>query len=390
MDGIHRGGCAKKMAVLHGCARVLRAGALQQNHGLHAPRGNVSDFVAETPADRLAARRADRPLPRIGRGHGSVEHVVGALSPGHGREAFRAGFPAERLLVASHAVWFYLGKLFWPVDLAFSYPLWTLHPGNPLAYGWLLAGIALCYAIYRAREDIDRSAEVAALYFVATLSPMLGFIMLYTFRYSFVADHYQYAASLGPIALVSAAIVTLAELHEKIRKGLYAAATVIVIALGALTWNECHIWPQQREDSGATPLRKNPKSLMAFFNLANDLWRAMENSTKPCWHYDRGGGNRSCLRGCPDQPRAEPHGLGQAGGCPGGLLGSAQARSRQRHRQKTIPGFPKTTGRHACFTARLCRGRCPITRRSSSRLLPDDPRSHMELGAGLARIGTAG
>ena len=62
-------------------------------------------------------------------------------------------------------------------------------------------------AIYFLRRYFGRSVEVAAAFFVATLSPVLGFIMLFTFRYTFVADHYQYVACIGPIALASAAIV---------------------------------------------------------------------------------------------------------------------------------------------------------------------------------------
>ena len=58
--------------------------------------------------------------------------------------------------------------------------------------------------IYFARRFVGRSVEVAAVFYVATLSPLLGFIMLYTFRYTFVADHYQYVACLGPVALVAA------------------------------------------------------------------------------------------------------------------------------------------------------------------------------------------
>ena len=118
--------------------------------------------------------------------------------------------PLERLIVATHAAWFYLGKLFWPTKLTFIYPQWTVDPNNLFSYIWLVAGIALCAAIYFARPYVGRSAEVAAAFFVATLSPVLGFIMLYTFRYTFVADHYQYLACIGPIALVSAGLVTLA------------------------------------------------------------------------------------------------------------------------------------------------------------------------------------
>ena len=64
----------------------------------------------------------------------------------------------ERVLVANHAVWFYIGKLIWPVNLTFSYPHWTLHPWRSYSYGWLLAGIILCYAIYCAREDFLAAA----------------------------------------------------------------------------------------------------------------------------------------------------------------------------------------------------------------------------------------
>jgi hypothetical protein len=112
----------------------------------------------------------------------------------------------ERILVASHALWFYAGKLFWPVNLTFSYPHWTINPANPLAYGWLAAEIAFSVAIYLTRRFVGRSVEVATLFYVATLSPLLGFIMLYTFRYTFVADHYQYVASIGLIALAAAGI----------------------------------------------------------------------------------------------------------------------------------------------------------------------------------------
>src|SRR6476469_988800 len=100
--------------------------------------------------------------------------------------------PLGRLIIATHAAWFYLGKLFWPTNLTFIYQQWTIEPNNPFSYIWLVAGIALC-----------------AAFFLATLSPVLGFIMLYTFRYTFVADHYQYLACIGPIALVSAGLVKL-------------------------------------------------------------------------------------------------------------------------------------------------------------------------------------
>ena len=194
---------------------------------------------------------------------------------------------AERLIVASHAVWFYAGKLLWPVKLSFSYPLWTLHPWNPLAYGWLLALLALCWAIYCAREDVGRSAEVAALYFVTTLGPILGFIMLYTFRYSYVADHYQYAACIGPIALVSAGLATAAQSLKRIRIPIHAGTAIILLALGLQTWRQCHVYLNGETIWRDTlTLAKNPASFMAHFNLANHLMR-QGKYTESLGHYNR-------------------------------------------------------------------------------------------------------
>src|SRR6202011_1572106 len=139
--------------------------------------------------------------------------------------------PMERLLVASHAVWFYLSKLFWPSNLTFIYPQWSVHARDALAYLWLFATGGLCAAIYFARRFFGRSVEVAALFFVTTLSPLLGFIMLYTFRFTFVADHYQYLACVGPIALVSAG---LARYSDSVKYGRQLMSLVGVLVIGAL------------------------------------------------------------------------------------------------------------------------------------------------------------
>src|SRR5205823_10798595 len=138
-----------------------------------------------------------------------------------------------RILVASHAVWFYLGKLIWPANLTFIYPKWTVAGTRAPDYFWLLAGMVLCAVIYFARRSLGRSVEVAAIFFVATLSPVLGFIMLFTFRYTFVADHYQYLACIGPIALASAGVATLAG-SFKPRKHLRLALGAAVCLTGTL------------------------------------------------------------------------------------------------------------------------------------------------------------
>ena len=114
--------------------------------------------------------------------------------------------PIERILVASHAAWFYLGKLAWPAHLSFSYPRWPIFAADAVSYFWLLLTVVVALLVWFGRRFTGRSVEVALLFFIATLAPVLGFIMLYTFRYSWVADHYQYLACIGPLALVAAGI----------------------------------------------------------------------------------------------------------------------------------------------------------------------------------------
>src|SRR5205085_12412823 len=96
--------------------------------------------------------------------------------------------------------------------------------------------------MYFLRRYVGRSVEVAAGFFVATLSPVVGFIMLYTFRYTFVADHYQYLACIGPIALASAGLANLADTFKNSRTLISSAALCGVALLATLTWRQATMY----------------------------------------------------------------------------------------------------------------------------------------------------
>jgi protein O-mannosyl-transferase len=179
----------------------------------------------------------------------------------------------ERILVASHAVWFYAGKLAWPAGLTFSYPRWSFNPGAPLAYGWLAACAGLCAVIFLSRRWVGRSVATAALFFVVTLSPLLGFIMLYTFRYSFVADHYQYIASIGPLALAAAGIATGFRFFGR-QAGLlkFALCAALLVLLATLSWRQCRMY-SDAETLWRTNLARNPASWLAHNNLGLILFQ---------------------------------------------------------------------------------------------------------------------
>src|SRR6266480_1152781 len=186
---------------------------------------------------------------------------------------FVAPGPVERIVIASRAVWFYLGKLIWPSNLTFIYPRWNIARGNALDYIWLLAGAGLCAVIYFVRRYAGRGVEVAAAFFVATLSPVIGFIMLFTFRYTFVADHYQYLASIGPIALASAGVATLAGAFKGSRELIFGTALCVIATLAVLTWRQSAMYGDI-ETLWRTTLLRNPGCWMAYNNLGKTLYEA--------------------------------------------------------------------------------------------------------------------
>ena len=181
--------------------------------------------------------------------------------------------PIESFLVATRAIWFYLGKLLWPTQLTFSYPKFAIDPSDPLQYSWAIAGAILLAALWSWRYTIGRAPLIAALFFVATLSPLLGFIPLFTFWYTYVADHYQYVASIGPIALVSAGATQLLRERTPLGKaGLGSAAAIVLIVLGWLVWNQSRVYANE-ETLWRDTIAKNPSSWMAQTNLGRFMLR---------------------------------------------------------------------------------------------------------------------
>ena len=183
--------------------------------------------------------------------------------------------PIERVLIASRAVWFYISKLIWPSNLTFIYPRWSISRTDLWDYAWLPVTAALGALIYFGRRYLGRSLAVASLFFVATLSPVLGFIMLYTFRYTFVADHYQYLAAIGPIALASAGVVNLSRVWPRTHHFIFGAAACLFVALAALSCRQSTMYADI-EALWRTTIARNPACWMAYNNLGIVLFEKGE------------------------------------------------------------------------------------------------------------------
>ena len=175
-------------------------------------------------------------------------------------DAFALGW-MSRLLVASRAVWFYLAKLLWPAGLSFSYARWHIDSANPLPYLWLAACVIAGGLIWRA----GRGLKAAALFYVAMLGPLLGFISEYTFRYTFVADHYQYVASIGPLALAAAVID---KWFSRLGRAKVLTYAFLLAIPGVLTWRQCRNYADSETLWRAT-LQSTPDSVIARNNLSH-------------------------------------------------------------------------------------------------------------------------
>ena len=178
--------------------------------------------------------------------------------------------PIERGLIAGRALWFYAGKLLWPVNLVFSYPRWNVSQASWWQYLYPAAAIAIFAFAWSVRHRW-RGPLAGGLYFAGTLLPALGFFNVYPFLFSFVADHFQYLASLGLITLAAAGLVRLLERRRLWgRPAANAICLAVLSTLAVLTWRQSHVYADVESLYRAT-IDGNPESWMAHNNLAGVL-----------------------------------------------------------------------------------------------------------------------
>jgi len=147
--------------------------------------------------------------------------------------------PVERALLASRALWFYLGKLAWPVGLTFFYPRWTVSSAAAWQYLYLVASVVLAAGLWFLARP-RRGPLATFLCFSGLLLPVLGFINVEWFVFSYVADHLQYLASLALIVPLAAALANAApHWPADLRRLAPGLAGVALLGLGTLTWQQC-------------------------------------------------------------------------------------------------------------------------------------------------------
>ena len=194
-----------------------------------------------------------------------TQGLEGASGPGWERN-----WP-QRIATAGMVVWFYLGKLVWPQPLAFIYPKWQIHASQATAYLPVVFVLTASVVLWAGRGRWSRGLFMAFGYYLAALLPVLGLVDHYFLRYSFVGDHFQYLASMGPLALAGTALWKALGWGRGRNNPIRLAACALVLgALGTLSWQHASAF-RNEEALWRDTLSKNPACSMAHNNLGAAL-----------------------------------------------------------------------------------------------------------------------
>jgi tetratricopeptide (TPR) repeat protein len=182
---------------------------------------------------------------------------------------------AERVLLASRAVWFYLGKLVWPADLTFFYPRWDVAQEAPHWIGYLFVGAAVTVLFFLYRRK-SRGPLAAWLLFVGSLFPALGFFNVYPFIFSYVADHFQYAACPVFFSAVAGGLAWVATRPTPwVRASTGVFGCVLVLGLVWVSREQSRLY-QDVETLFRHTVASVPQSWMAHHNLGLALSRSAD------------------------------------------------------------------------------------------------------------------
>lgn len=174
----------------------------------------------------------------------------------------------ERVLLSGRTAWFYLGKFSWPTELIFIYPRWKVDAGQWWQWLFPVATLVLLAGLWWIRGR-QRGPLALALLFGGSMVPTIGIFNVYAFRFSYVADHWNYLPGLW-LAVGTSAVAVAAwhRLAPALRPWGLGLAVVALGTLGTLSW---------RQTAGyhdvalfyRTILAANPDCWLAHNNLGN-------------------------------------------------------------------------------------------------------------------------
>jgi len=131
----------------------------------------------------------------------------------------------------------YIGKMIYPVDLAFLYPYHGMPPWWKIAIACLLFFIISFLALKNIRKN--PYVIVGWLWYVGTLVPVIGLVQV---GMQTMADRYTYIPSIGLLIIIGWGIPELTIPWQHKKKGVAAAAVIMISIFAAVTWKQIGYW----------------------------------------------------------------------------------------------------------------------------------------------------
>jgi len=282
----------------------------------------------------------------------------------------------QRFLIAGRACWFYLGRLLWPVDLCPIYPRWQINHAAVTDCLYPIGALALLVGLWAVRNK-SRAPLAAMLFFVVTLSPLLGMVSFSYSQYSFVADHFQYLASLGVITLLAASGARFQETRRPFYRPVgIGLCLAMLAALAGLTWRYSRTFTDL-ETFARTTLARNPDCWAAHDHLGIALM-SQGKLAEAIDHFNH------ALRGNPRYVTGH-YNFGSVLASQGRL---EEAVEQYEQALQLQPNFTLAHYNLGCALASQGRFSEAIEQyQQALRLKPDAPRVHNNLGIALASSG---
>ncbi len=180
----------------------------------------------------------------------------------------------DRFLIAGKAFWFYIGKLFWPVNLSFIYSRWDAHS---ISSSYFIFFVLIAVVLFASKKILSeqkwKGLMAAFLFFTINLIPVSGFLNVSFFAYSFVANWWLYLPSISLFVLSGFVLQKFfdrrAFLAKSVLSGMFLLTLAVLTAVRLFDFqNEKTIWM----DTG----QKIPKSAWVRFQMGLAFQRSGE------------------------------------------------------------------------------------------------------------------
>ncbi|KKK47224.1 hypothetical protein LCGC14_3157360, partial [marine sediment metagenome] len=173
----------------------------------------------------------------------------------------------ERLCIAGRAVWFYIRTDMIPVRLSLIYTRWNIDEWNPMHWVAPVMVVGILAFLLLHRRTWTKPVLAAYGYVLIVLFPVIGFFNMSFMHIAFVADHLQYIAIPGVIALVAGTGWWIACRGGIATKILTGSLALVLVGLMSYESRSRAATFQDERTLWTDTIRRNKRAWLAYNNL---------------------------------------------------------------------------------------------------------------------------